>query len=372
MKTIVFYSDVKSIGGHELLALDAAKYLSYRYDVVFIYSSDNKDLERLLLKVEKIKIKQISYCSNRTQFLRNFFSFSTKKNINKIFQEIKADLCILVQGNIETSQLPTSICKKSRIRCISYIPLTQPLKRTSQNKIVGSIKDIFRKYYYSLPDSFITISDSLKRNILEICPQKKVFVVPNKINFDKLKFMDKDEARQNLNLDKDKFILGYVGRIEAWHKGLDLYFEFLSTFANNYPNVIFLFVGKGNYIYKLNELKDQYPNIKYIPWIDNPGEVYSAIDGIILPSRYEGVSLSMLESMYKGLPIIASRIPEYEEFISDEYLFSLGNVRELDEKIKKIISVSQKTYKIPNYIFANKNSFEENFMAVITSALNEI
>ena len=67
-------------------------------------------------------------------------------------------------------------------------------------------------------------------------------------------------------------------------------------------------------------------------------------DFSVLPSLFEGLSNTLLEYMATSLPVIGSRVSGTEDLIEDGvngYLFESGNRSELEEKLKKIASLSK-------------------------------
>jgi len=259
----------------------------------------------------------------------------------------------------------------AKITCISYIPLTQPFKRTSKNKFIGYFKDLFRPHFYSIPDAFITITDSLKYEIKKVVPEKQVFVVYNKIHIPQISYISKTTAREHLSLPNNKYIVGYVGRMEAWHKGLDMYVEYLSRHASTFKEILFLFVGKGPYQNNIERLCREKDNVEYIPWTDDTTYIYSSIDCMILPSRYEGMSLSMLEGMSYGIPLITSDIPEFKKYIPNSNQFQFANFDELSTCLRKALDKQLEITKIPD-IITEPDHFEEEFRKVIETYLKPI
>lgn len=369
MDTIVFYNDAEFIGGHELLAIEAAKTIARTYKIVFIVSNRNKDLLNRLEGINNIVVEKFDYASNHFQVIRNILSFKAKKRLHEKIKNLNAKLCILVQGNIEISLLGGFACKRANIPCISYIPLTQPFTRTSRIRVIGYIKDIIHRYFYNLPDCYITISKTLQNNLLNRCPKKPVYIVNNKIDLSSLVHADYVSARQNLGLPLGIKILGYIGRLESWHKGLDYYIKFIKKHASSIQNVMFLFVGKGSLADNIRQLSKTHANVKLMDWTSNISELYSAIDAIVLPSRYEGVSLTMLEALWYKLPIIASDIPEFSEFIVSENLFMLRDDNEILNQINRLKSDKLGISNIPDFLKSNK--FDGDFVQIVNKIIKD-
>jgi len=338
MSRILVYTDARQTGGHEIMACEAIRCLAGRHEVYAVISQYNADLRERIKKIGGIHITLIKYYSNRFQIARNFLSIVIKARLKKICRTINPDLCIAVQGTIDSSFLALPVCKKIGVKTISYIPLAMELKRVSKHKIIGFLKDMLQTYYYRFPWAFITINEFLAEAIMKRSGNPRVVIVRNGIDFAKYERYDKTQCRAKYAVPNDKYVLGYVGRIEYWHKGLDYYFDFLENYAANYPEIVFLFVGSGNKKAeaRLAKLASTIPNIMYLPWTDVVSEVYSLMDCFILPSRFEsgpGCPLTLVEALFFGLPVIASAIPEIMAFLPRENLFEIKNYRQMNEKI---------------------------------------
>jgi glycosyltransferase involved in cell wall biosynthesis len=317
------------------MAIEAMKVLSKEYAIFVVLSSFNSVFIEKLKDFNNIIVYKIDYYSNRLQIIKNFFSFKCKSELWKFAKQINPDLCVAVQGTIDTSFLMLNICKKNNIKCVSYIPMAHDLKKTSKHKFIGLVKDIIRVYYYLVPDIFITINEVIAEQIFTKSNNKNIFVVRNGIHFDNYTRYNKKACRKKHEIPEDAYVMGYIGRIELWHKGLDYYISFLYKYADRYPNIIFLFVGSGskkaeNDLRKIVSLKK---NIKHIPWTNNVSEIYSLIDCYIIPSRFEGCPITMIEALFFDVPVIASNIPEVACFLPNHNLFRIKDYNQMNNKI---------------------------------------
>jgi len=101
----------------------------------------------------------------------------------------------------------------------------------------------------------------------------------------------------------------------------------------------FVFLGDGelwNDAEKLIQEKNLTSRILLPGWTTNVRDWLSLFDIYVLYSRWEGLSLSILEAMSAGLPIIASDINGNNELVVDGYngyLIKIGDKTLLTQKI---------------------------------------
>jgi glycosyltransferase involved in cell wall biosynthesis len=61
--------------------------------------------------------------------------------------------------------------------------------------------------------------------------------------------------------------------------------------------------------------------VHLLPWTDEPARVLAAADALILPSRYEGVPLVMLEALACGRPVCATDRDGMRDWLPAEWRF---------------------------------------------------
>ena len=129
----------------------------------------------------------------------------------------------------------------------------------------------------------------------------KCRVIPNSIDNNLFKYIDKDECRRNLSFPKDKFIVAFVGWFEDRKGCLRV-----ASAINGIPekDVYSLFIGSGsedpmcdNILFKGKVQHDQ------LPYYLNAADVF------VLPTLQEGCCNAVIESLACGLPIISSNLP---------------------------------------------------------------
>jgi teichuronic acid biosynthesis glycosyltransferase TuaC len=104
--------------------------------------------------------------------------------------------------------------------------------------------DAIRAVSSDLAERTVKLIDAGKRRNGETETVKKLWVVPNGVDLNKFRLMERQEAKRQLGLDDDKRYLLYVGRLVAV-KGLDLLLDAFAQLVQNQRDVELLLVGDG-------------------------------------------------------------------------------------------------------------------------------
>ncbi|HTQ32093.1 MAG TPA: glycosyltransferase, partial [Opitutaceae bacterium] len=121
---------------------------------------------------------------------------------------------------------------------------------------------------------------------------------------------EKRRLRRRLGLPVQRSILGFLGRSSAQKDPVTLYRAFANVAARK-PIALF-HVGKGELDGELDRLVEQSglsSRVYRCPYMSTPADFFRAVDGFILTSRYEGLSLAALEALSCNLPMILSEAP---------------------------------------------------------------
>jgi len=181
------------------------------------------------------------------------------------------------------------------------------------------------KKYIGKANKIIAVSEYTKRRIV-MCynvPPHKIEVIHNGWEKKIFKFSKEDicEIKDKYNIDKDKPILLFVGRIDDKRKGLDLLFNaFKITLSKIDVNL--LVVGSGNQesfkhlLFSLGIEK----NVIFTDYVDDQTLriFYSMCDIYVIPSKLEGFGLTILDAMAAGKPIVATKVGAIPEIIKDK------------------------------------------------------
>jgi glycosyltransferase involved in cell wall biosynthesis len=110
-----------------------------------------------------------------------------------------------------------------------------------------------------------------------------------------------------------------AGRLEE-QKGHDLLFEALSTMLKKGLEFTLVVAGEGS---RRSWLEQQAlslrlaPRVQFVGQVEDVGSLLAAADAVLLPSRWEGLPLVLLEAMARGRPIVASAVGGVPDVIQD-------------------------------------------------------
>lgn len=379
MKKILIYNDSKHSGGHELIFLHALRGLCElgTYSISFMVNKHNKCLIEKVQEFPEISIITINYVSKRIQNIRSIFSFYSQIKLYKLLKENNPDAVVVLQGNIEYGSICLIIAKLLGIKkIISYIPITHRLAEVSRYRVIGLIKDTINLFYFKIPSHFITINYAMQKEI-RARTSKPIFVIKNGIDFTNFQLYEQKDAQERLKWDISKFHILFLGRIEFSHKGHDILLNAISKNKEFIADLRIHIVGTGSdsknlkAFIKRNNL-DVFIDVN--PWTSNPSLLYSACDMVVLPSRFEGTPLTIIEAMYFEKTIVASNIKGINEELPKEWLFEYENSSDLFEKIntnRKINKSIIKTNKERVLKEFEVSNFKRRFVTQIQQIIHE-
>ncbi len=175
-----------------------------------------------------------------------------------------------------------------------------------------------------------------------IFPLKKMTTIHNGIDIDpQIQLKDYHPDRHHKAFEqyiKDKedcFIIGSVLRFTRAKNIVNLTQTAIEVCKKD-EKIVFILIGDGELWRQCKDLVDNAAlsdRIIMPGWQNNIKEWLKLYDAFILYSYWEGLSISILEAMAAGLPIVASNIKGNNELVTDEngFLVDVDNETELVE-----------------------------------------
>lgn len=155
----------------------------------------------------------------------------------------------------------------------------------------------------------------------ESIPPEKISLVPNAIDLRRFSpgKASRDDARAQLGLPAGSRIVAGVGRLNP-QKNFALFLDIAAQLAPRFPDLHFLLAGDGPEEQMLREKASALGianRVTFSGYVADTRLVYLAADVLLMPSRYEGLPMTLLEAMAMGLPVVASKLDGIAEVISD-------------------------------------------------------
>jgi len=173
-----------------------------------------------------------------------------------------------------------------------------------------------------LPEVLVAVSETMHRQIASLpgLKRKRILTIRNAIDFEKYQAPEeRNGCREEFGLAPDQVVIGYAGRI-AQAKKIDLLVRAYSNILAVHPEARLIIVGEGEQKPSLEMLAKRLGISQAVIWAgfrtDIP-RLLAAMDIFVQPSSNEGLSLSLLEAMAAGKPVIATNVGGTAEVVSN-------------------------------------------------------
>lgn len=337
-KRLLIFDDNPDYGGHQIMAAHAIVGLLEHadWDILGLHHPHNsKNIERWQQIrsehsewADRFTIQPSPTQSAKFQAVRRHFQGSALRALKERILSYAPDCILVIQGNIE--QGCTLFMLKSDLHCplVSYIPV--PHTHAEMGAKLGFVRDFICRGLYSQPDGFITIAPSLAARLKAYGATGRIEVVENGIDLTRFEAMpDQAAARQQFNLPETGFLWGQIGRVEFKQKGQDKTLSAFRSWLKAHPGDSLVFVGSGPDVDRLKGLADDLASVYFVPWVSDVTPLLSAIDGLMMPSRYEGVPLVMLEALANAKPVVSSKRDGMLDWLPDEWMFDPDSIQSI-------------------------------------------
>ena len=298
--------------------------------LVFFYSPENDRLRRRLEKIQasntSMELRTTPFRTRKLQGLRNRFAKKSIYKLRHLLERENPDLVLYIQGEIEHASLALCAGQRMRAPCVSYIPI--PHHMALMGAKFGRLRDSLNAYLFRRPNGWITISESMKTLLEKRGTKRPIQVVHNGIDTSRFVPLAKQAARTALGLPEHKTLIGSIGRMEFKQKQQDFLARTFCDHCKNNDDMHLVLVGDGPDSARLraliNNLEIQ-SQVSFLPWQEESTLVYSALDMLVIPSRFEGVPLVMLEALACGTPVIASARDGMKDLLPTAWTFETEN-----------------------------------------------
>lgn len=331
------------IGGAQVFVLNLVRELINRGFIVEVAAGEGDYLTEELAKLKvtfhylhslKRNISLLSHISFCFDFLR-------------LIKKRKYDLIHLNSSNTLTAVLPVKMIKPVPKVLFTFHGLSLLDKDAGANPMLKFFAGLYFKFFLRIVDETVFVSQVNYEESIENKTVKHGAVIYNGLDASRLNYLDKDEARKffsnHCNHDfSNSFILGSTGRI-AYQKNYEFLISNFDEIREKIPDIKIIIIGEGPNLIPFRNLIEEKgiaSDIFLVGPIKDSYKYVKAFDVFTLPSRYEGLSISLIEALFAEIPILATDVGGNFEIVGEgsEQLFKLNDISDFILKLNQIIT----------------------------------
>lgn len=256
----------------------------------------------------------------------------------KIYRQIKKFNIDIVHTHNFVSHFRASIAAK-----ISRVPIIH----TKHGRAVNMLQrfPVLRRLIYNFAEKIVVVSEDTREIFIEKTGivREKTEVIYNGIGINKFSISRVDGLREKLDIGESDIIFGSVSRLDPVKDHLTLVRAFAKVCPSN-KNIKLLIIGDGperERIEKMIEKLSIKKQVKMVGFSDDIPSFLSIMDLFLQPSLEEGFSLTILEAMAAGVPVVSTPVGGTPEIIREGETGTLvpaGDVKGFTDVMNKFLS----------------------------------
>lgn len=181
------------------------------------------------------------------------------------------------------------------------------IKRQEETKLHSQVKAQFNTSYAT--DFWACSKEAADWLFGEQIPKSRIQIMKNAIEADKFIYHEqvRSQVREELGLG-DSFVLGHVGRF-VYPKNHEFLIEVFAAACRQKSNLKLLLAGDGNLEPDMKEKVKKLgiaDKVLFLGKCAETNRLYQAMDLFVLPSRFEGLPLTLIEAQTAGLECICT------------------------------------------------------------------
>lgn len=231
----------------------------------------------------------------------------------------------------------------------------------------GPMEYRFLRLTRSVPDRVICVSEAVRSVVLEregISPDRAV-VIRNGVGPSLELAADSGRRlREEFDIPTDALLVGMVANFQRPIKGAVYFVEALAPVVRAVPDAYFMLIGMGDNQEDLQQRADMAgagTRLIFTGFRDDVDRFYDAMDVSALTSLSEGLSITLLESMRRGVPVVATDVGGNAEVVQHGETGFLVPARDPDAFARKIIELARNPELRRSFGMRARERIQRNF-----------
>ncbi len=334
MNVFFLVYDITKSAGTERAVCNLANILSVKYEVSIISISSNGGTVYYQLN-QSVNIIHLGIDNTVHNVVRKLFAYWA---VYKKMQQIVSAGSIIVGTDVPYNAIIAKFKHCHTVGC-SHMG----------GKAHFNMRGFIRFFSYRKLDVLVVLTDADLKNYRHL---KKVEVIPNSLSFKPTKILDYSK----------KNVLA-IGRLTA-QKGFDMLIDIANIVAEKAPDWTFTICGTGELkealLVKIKKLHLE-NTVHIIEPTKDVISLYHSSSIYVMPSRFEGLPMVLIESQACGLPIVSFDCPEGPSSIvndgDDGFLIEPNDIVAFAEKLLCLMNDENKRKQFGEVAFKNSERF---------------
>ncbi len=326
-------------GGAQMSVLNLARSLRGRGHEVNIGLGDGNFLPDELNK-ERIEYHRFRWLRRTHNPLANLlFVFEMRKFLNNNDYEVVH----FNSSNALAGALGVKISDKRIKTVFTFRGMSMLDEHHEMNPILKKLYFWYFKFFLMFIDKPVFVSRENLSKARDMKLVEKGDLVYNGLDPEKMKLYSRDEARKLLKQFHadlgDGYVIGSIGRL-TYVKNYEFLIDTFDEILKFKPEAKAVIIGDGDRKENLRQLvkrRGLEGKIFFIGGINNASRFLKAFDVFVLPSRYEGLSITLIEALMAGVPTLATDVGgNRETFATENELYELNDQDDFLSKLKHL------------------------------------
>jgi glycosyltransferase involved in cell wall biosynthesis len=185
----------------------------------------------------------------------------------------------------------------------------------------GGLRNFIARILSRLSTRVIACGAEVGRTMVDVegLPEDRVTIISNGINLRRFDSTDRQAFRHEIGVRDTDILLGVVGRLHAQKGHLDL-LQALARLGPEVPPYICALAGSGELRADIEEMilaQGLQDRVKLVGQRSDIPNVLAGLDILVMPSRWEGLPMALLEGMALAKPVVATAVGGIPDVIQD-------------------------------------------------------